>query len=389
MKKTIYLGLGLFIVLSTTGCQSKSQEKQAMPPPEVGVVTIASSAQPITMELPGRLTAVRTADVRARATGILLKRTFEEGADVKEGQVLFQIDPAPLQASLDSAQASLDKAEATLEQAQSRAKRYESLVQIHAVSQQDYDDARALAAQSKAEVDLAKAAVETAKLNLGYATVTAPITGRIGAAQVTEGALVSQSAATELAIIHQLDPIYFDFTQSSTEVLRLKQAFDSGKLQSTSSSEAKVTLLLEDGTTYPLPGKLLFSGISVDPMTGMITLRAEFPNPDHLLLPGMFARAKLEQAVDTQAITAPQRGVALGPNGTASVLVVNADNKVEARPIKISSATGDQWIVASGLQAGEKIIVEGLQKVRPGMEVKPVPFAPSTTNTPPASGQGA
>jgi membrane fusion protein (multidrug efflux system) len=384
--KTVYLVLTLVVTVLAAGCQPKAQEKQAPPPAEVGVVTINSSTLPITTELPGRLDAVRTADIRARATGILLKQSFKEGADVKEGDVLFQIDPAPLQASLDSAQASYDKAKATLAQAENRAKRFESLIQIHAVSQQEYDDAIAMAAQTKADVNLTKAAVEMARLNLGYATVTAPITGRIGAAKVTEGALVSQAAATELALIQQLDPIYFDFTQSSTEVLKLQQALEKGKLQSIAPGEAKVTLLLEDGTTYPLPGKLLFSGISVDPTSGMITLRAEFPNPNHLLLPGMFARARLEQAMDTAAITAPQRGVTLGPNGSASVLIVNSENKVESRPIKISTAMGDQWVVTSGLQGGEKIIVEGLQKVRPGAEVKPVPFA--SQGNPPAASSG-
>ena len=375
MDKHILLRLSMaLIVIASAGCNHKVSAPPVPPPAEVGVVTISAAAMPITTDLPGRLDAVRTADVRARATGILLKRTFEEGADVTEGQTLFQIDPATLQASYDSAKASLNRAEATLAQADGRAKRYESLVKIHAISQQEYDDIHSQALQSKADVELTKAALETAGLNLGYATVTAPITGRIGAAKVTEGALVSQTAATELAVIQQLDPIYFDFTQSSTDMLRLKQAFESGKLQSINPGEAKITLLLEDGTTYALPGKLLFSGISVDPTTGMINLRAEFPNPDHVLLPGMFARGRLEQAMDAKAITAPQRGVALGANGTATVMVVGADNKVEARPVKIGSAVGDQWVISSGLQDGEKVIVEGLQKIRPGATVKPVPF---------------
>ncbi len=376
MSKSVYLCLGLSLVLLSAGCRPKTPEAREAPAPEVGVVTITSESLPIITELPGRLNAVRSAEVRARATGILLKRTFEEGADVKEGQVLFQIDPAPLQASYDSAQASLSKAKAVLEQAEGKAKRFKSLLDIRAVSQQDYDDIMSLTLQSKADLELAKAALETARLNLGYATVTAPITGRIGTAKVTEGALVSQTAGTELAVIQQLDPIYFDFTQSSTEVLRLKQAFEGGKLKSVAPGQAKVTLLLEDGTTYPLPGKLLFSGISVEATTGMITLRAEFPNPDDLLLPGMFARGQLEQAVDSKAIKAPQRGVTLGPSGTATAMVVTQDNKVESRPIRISSAIGDQWVVSSGLQAGDKIIVEGLQKVKPGMTVHPVSFTP-------------
>ena len=375
MNKYNLLSLCVILtLLLTAGCQPKTQEKPVPPPPEVGVVTISSESLPITTELPGRLNAVRTAQVRARATGILLKRSFEEGADVTEGQVLFQIDPAPLQASYDSAQASLARVQASLTQAEGRAKRFEALNKIHAISQQENDDVAALVLQTKADVELAKATLETARLNLGYATVTAPITGRIGAAQVTEGALVSQTAATQLAVIQQLDPIYFDFTQSSTEVLRLKQALDSGKLQSIAPDEAKVTLVLENGTTYSQTGKLLFSGISVDPTTGMITLRSAFPNPDHVLLPGMFARVRLEQAVNANAITAPQRGVMLAANGSANVMVVNAENKVEMRPVKVGSAFADQWMITEGLSVGDRIIVEGLQKARPGSEVKPVPF---------------
>ncbi len=387
MEKYKVLWVPVILILCA-GCGSKEQAKPTPPPTEVGVVTISAAPLPITTDVPGRIVAVRSAEVRARATGILLKRSFDEGADVEKDQELFQIDPQPLQAAYDSAKATLARAEAASAQTTGKAKRYESLVKIHAVSQQEYDDINTLTLQSKADVESAKALVETARLNLGYATVIAPITGRIGAAQVTEGALVSQAAATPLAMIQQLDPIYFDFTQSSTELIQLKQALDSGKLQSLAPGQAKVTLLLDDSSAYSLPGKLIFSGISVDPTTGMVTLRAEFPNPDHLLLPGMFARGRLEQAVNENAITAPQRGVALGPNGTATVMVVTPQNIVEARPIKIASAFKDQWVVTSGLQDGEKIIVEGLQKIRPGATVKPVPFVPAdaTTNTSHAAG---
>ena len=229
----------------------------------------------------------------------------------------------------------------------------------------------------------AKAAQEIAAVNFGYCTVTAPISGNIGAALVTEGALVSQSAATEMALVTQLDPIYCDFTESSTELLRLRRELDNGALKSAAPGEAKVTLLLDDGTTCPQPGKLLFSDITVDPTSGMVTLRAEFPNPDHLLLPGMFARGVLEQAVDAKAITAPQRGVSVGANGIATVMVVGADGKVEARVIKIGQAVGDKWVVTDGLKAGEQVVVEGLQKFQPGMVVKPVPFNPAGDNSPP------
>jgi membrane fusion protein (multidrug efflux system) len=233
---------------------------------------------------------------------------------------------------------------------------------------------------------VAKAALETASLNLGYATVTAPISGRIGKAMATEGALVGQGEATELAVIQQLDPIYFDFTQSSTEGLKLRREFENGQLESIAPGEAKITLLLEDGTTYPTAGKLLFSDITVDPTTGMITLRAEFPNSDDLLLPGMFARARLEQGMDSQAITVPQRGVTYGADGNPTVMVVTPDNKVEVRPVTVGSAVGDKWIVTGGLKSGDRVILEGLQKVQPGMPVSPVPFAARTNAVDAASG---
>lgn len=382
MKKNHLLLIVTLFVTSflVTGCGNKQAAKMAMPPAEVGVVSVVSATLPVTTELPGRIDAVRTAQVRARATGILLKQVYKEGSDVNEGDVLFQIDPAPLKASLDSAQASLDKATATLESTQAKADRYKALVAINAVSQQDYDDASAAAMQAKADVEAGKAEVETASLNLGYATVTAPISGRIGQALITEGALVSQAQANQLALIQQLDPIYFDFTQSSTDVLRMRSLFDKGLLQKVASDEAKVTLLLDDGSTYKIPGKLLFADITVDPATGMITLRAEFPNSDHLLLPGMFARVQLEQAVDQNAISVPQRAVALGANGAATVMVVKADNSIEARIIKLGQAIEDKWTVTDGLKAGDIVIVEGLQKIKPGMMVKPIPFDQSDDN---------
>jgi membrane fusion protein (multidrug efflux system) len=378
MERTKIFSLIAAALIVSAGCGHKQDNKAGGGPPpaaEVGVVTITAESVPMTTELPGRIEAVRTSEVRARATGILLKQVYKEGADVKAGDTLFEIDPAPLQANYDSAKAILAKAEANLSLVESKAKRFKELVEIHAISQQEFDEISSQAVQSKADLQSAKAAVETAELNLGYATVKAPISGRTGEAKVTEGTLVSQAQATLLAVIQQLDPIYADFTQSSADVLRLRRALDEGKLQSAKPGEAKVTLILEDGTAYQHAGKLLFTDITVDPTTGMVSLRAEFPNPNHLLLPGMFGRGHLEQAVANKAITVPQRGVILGPGGTATAMVV-ANNKVEARPIKISSAVGDKWIVTEGLQAGEWVIVEGLQKVRPGAEVKPVPFNP-------------
>ncbi len=370
-----------FAVGAIAGCgQAQPPKPMAMPPAEVGVVTVAAETLPIISEYPGRLDAIRVAQVRARVTGILLKKSFSEGADVKAGDELFLIDKAPLQANYNSAKANLAKAQAALSQVEARAQRYKALVEVNAISRQEYDDSTASVLLAKAEIQAAQAAMETASLSLGYATVAAPIDGRIGEAKVTEGTLVSQNEATQLAVIQQLDPIYFDFTQSTTEMLRLKRSLDSGKLQSVAPGEAKVTLLLEDGTTYSYPGKVLFSDVTVNPSTGMITLRSEFPNPDHTLLPGMFARVQLQEAVNNEAITVLQRGVALGANGSATAMVVGADNKVEARTVKLSSAIGDKWIVAEGLKPGDRVIVEGLQKIRPGAEVKPVAFDPAQPN---------
>jgi membrane fusion protein, multidrug efflux system len=365
----------LLIVIAMTalfaGCGRNpgGAEGNQTPPPEVGVVTTAPESVSLTTELPGRIDPVRVAQVRARVDGIVLHRNFREGADVTNGEVLYEIDSAPYKAALDSVNASLS-------QAQQLAERYQPLVGINAVSKQDYDNALSAAAQ-------AKAAQEIAAVNFGYCTIAAPISGKIGAALVTEGALVSQGAATEMAVVTQLDPIYCDFTESSTELLRLQRALQNGALKTAAPGQAKVTLLLDDGTTYSQPGKLLFSDVTVDPTSGMVTLRAEFPNPDHLLLPGMFARGVLEQAVDNQAITVPQRGVSVGAGGIASVMVAGADNKVEARVVKLGQAIGNKWIVTDGLKAGENVIVEGLQKIGPGMVVKPVPFNPAGANAAP------
>ncbi len=364
--------LSLILLAGLTDCAKKATPPPA-PTPEVTVYTVQRETVSVTTELPGRLDPVRVAEVRARATGILMKQLFRDGSEVKEGDVLFEIDPAPLQASLDSAQANLAKSEANQKQSAANFQRYQSLVKTGAISRQDYDQAVASAAQAKSDVQTARAALDTAQLNLGYAKVTAPISGRIGKASVTEGALVSATEATKLATIQQLDPIFFDFTQSSTDVLRLRRALDSGTLQSVEPGAAKVTLLLEDGSTYAAGGKLLFSDVAVDPTTGMITLRAEFPNPDRILLPGMFARGRLEQAVNNEALTVPQRAVSRGPNGTSSVLVVGDDNKVQSRVVQANTAWKDKWIIASGLKAGERVVLEGLQKAPPGSVVKPVP----------------
>ena len=367
---TVTLSLTVWL----TGCGKKEAQAPAPPPPEVSVVTVAPERVNRTTELPGRISSVREAQVRARATGILLKRLFEEGSNVKEGQVLFEIDPAPLQANLGSAKASMARSEAMLNESKANVERYKELVPINAISKQVYDQALAAQGQNEAELLATKAALQTAELNLGYARVVAPISGRIGKALVTEGALVSATEATQLAMIRQLDPVYFDFTQSSTEVLRLKRVLETGALESVAPGEARVTLILEDGTDYRHAGKLLFSDISVDPTTGMIPLRAEFPNPENLLMPGMFARAQIIEGVNASALTVPQRTVARGAGGGSSVLVVTEENKVEARTIETDRTVGNKVIVTKGLKAGERIMVEGSQKAPPGSIVKPVPF---------------
>jgi membrane fusion protein (multidrug efflux system) len=345
-------------------------------------VTVATEVVPITSELPARVVATRSAQVRARVTGVLQNQLFADGADVTEGQLLFQIDQAPLQAVYDSAKATLAKAEATLLQTKTKAARYAELVKINAVSRQDNDEASATLAEAEADVLSSKAAVKTAELNLGYARVVSPITGRVGKALVTEGAFVSASEFTPLALVRQLDPVHVDFSQSSTEMLQLRRALANGSLQGTSSEAARVTLKLEDGSTYECTGKLLFSDISVDETTGMITLRAEFPNPNKILLPGMFVRVQLAQAVNQKALTVLQRSAVRNADGSATVLVVNSQNRVEARNIKADTAFGNKWIVSSGLAEGERVIVEGLQKVIPGAPVTPVPFKESSASAP-------
>lgn len=364
--------IALISVLTACGKQDAGQAQQR-PPTEVAVVTIAPKPISFISDLPGRVEATRISQVRARVAGIVLKRSFEEGSEVKAGQVLFRIDPAPFQATYDSAKAALAKAEANLTQASLTAKRYKPLVEANAISKQEYDDAVTAEKQTEADVASAKASVKTAELNLGYATVTAPISGRIGKAQVTEGALVGQGDATILGTIQQLDPIYVNLTQSSTDLLRLRQAVANGQIKEVSEGQASVKLVLEDGTEYPASGKLLFSDVTVDEGTNTVTLRAEFPNKERVLLPGMYVRTKLEQAIDEQGISVPQQAVARTTTG-ASVLVVDAENKVVNRPIQTGPTYGNDWIVTQGLNTGDRVIVEGLQKTAAGATVSPVPW---------------
>lgn len=364
--------LGLTLAACGGGDQQGAAAGGGMPPPEVGVVTITPGQLALTSELPGRLEAVRSAEVRARVAGTVLKRVFREGSEVKEGDVLFQIDPRPFKAAADNAAAVLARAEASRDQTRAQAERAESLIGKKLISQQDYDTAQANYRQAQADVAAARATLEMHKLNLALATVRAPISGRIGRALVTEGALVGQGETTPLALIQQLDPIYANFSQSSVEVLKLRQALEAGQLKRVGNGQAEVTLIMEDGSEYPQKGRLLFSDLAVDPSTGSISLRAELPNKQRLLLPGMYVRVRLAQAVASNAITVPQRALQRGPQG-AFVMVVR-DGKVAVQPVQVGEAQGDQWIVESGLAAGEQVIVEGLQKAPPGTPVKAVPF---------------
>ncbi len=355
--------------LALTGCDDKPAQQGAQHMPEVGIVTLKSAPLQITTELPGRTSAYRIAEVRPQVSGIILKRNFVEGSDIQAGVSLYQIDPATYQASYDSAKGDLAKAQAAANMDQLTVKRYQKLLGTKYISQQDYDTAVATAQQSNAAVVAAKAAVETARINLAYTKVTSPISGRIGKSTVTEGALVQNGQTTALATVQQLDPIYVDVTQSSNDFLRLKQELADGRLKQ-ENGKAKVELVTNDGLKYPQSGTLEFSDVTVDQTTGSITLRAIFPNPDHTLLPGMFVRARLEEGINPDALLVPQQGVTRTPRGDASVMVVGEGDKVEVRQVTASQAIGDKWLVTDGLKSGDRVIVTGLQKIKPGVQVK-------------------
>ena len=347
-----------------------------MPPPEVGVITVAPGEVGLVTELPGRLEPSRVAQVRARAAGIVQRRLFKEGSDVKAGQPLFSIDPAPYAAAYSSAQATLARAQANLGQASALAERYKPLVEANAISKQDYANAVAAQKQAEAEVAAGRAAVQTAQINLNYASVTAPISGRIGRALVTEGALVGQGEATPLAVVQQINPMYVNFTQSATEAMRLRRALGQGRLKRAAGSQgALVRVVLEDGTEYAQPGRLLFSDLTVDATSGQVTLRAEVPNANGELLPGLFVRVRLEQAKAGNAVLLPQQAVTRSAQGD-TVMVVDKDGKPGPRTVKVGGEQNGQWIIVDGLKAGEQVIVDGFQKIRPNAPVKPVPWSP-------------
>lgn len=385
-RKANWLAAAGFLGVAFMGCKTAPPPNQI---PEVAVQTIQTEQVVLTTELSGRTSPFLVAEIRPQVSGLIQKRLFQEGSDVQAGATLYQIDPAPYKAALDQANAALALAEAGLAPAQTRAERLKNLVAIHAVGQQDAEEAEAAYQRALATVAAAKAAQESARINLANTPIKAPISGRTGMSSITVGALVSAYQPVSLASVQQLDPIYVDVTQSSSDLLRLRRRLEGGHLKSGGDSARKVKLLLEDGTTYPLEGKLQFRDVTVDPATGAVTLRVVFPNPKQILLPGMFVRAIVEDGVDAQAILAMQQGVTRDPKGNAIALVLDKSDKVEQRTLTLDRTLGAKWLVTSGLTAGDRLIVEGLQKVRPGMTVKVVPYAPPAPPTPaqPATGK--
>ncbi|AJJ09360.1 acriflavine resistance protein A [Yersinia rohdei] len=366
--------LAAILVLSGSlvliGCNDKdAAQAHAQQAPEVGIVTLKAAPLNITTELPGRTSAFRVAEVRPQVSGIILKRNYVEGSDVKAGTSLYQIDPATYKAAYDSAKGDLAKAQAAAEIAHLTVNRYKPLLGTNYISKQEYDQAVSNSMQANAAVVAAKAAVESARINLAYTQVTSPITGRTGKSSVTEGALVTSGQATALTTVQQLDPMYVDVTQSSDEFLRLKKELADGTLKQ-ENGKAKVRLLLENGAEYSETGTLEFSGVTVDETTGSITIRAIFPNPNEALLPGMFVRARLDEGVRPDALLVPQQGVTRNPRGEATAMVVGADDKVELRTLVANQAIGNKWLVTEGLKAGDRLIVSGLQKIKPGVQVK-------------------
>ena len=388
-----YTFLALACAMTVGACGGKGDAPAAsgapkMPPVQVGVVKATPGDVGLVTELPGRVEAVRTAQIRARSAGILQERLFREGSEVKAGQLLFKIDAAPYAAALESARATLARAEANWTQASAQLERLRPLVAANAVSKQDFVNAEASQKAALADVAAGKAAVRQAEINLSYTAVTSPISGRIGRAMVTEGALVGQGEATQLALVQQINPVYVNFTQSSTDVLNLRRALESGQLKRAAGAQAaSVRVMLADGSEYPLPGKLLFTDLSVDPSTGQVTLRAEVPNPKGELLPGLYVRVRVEQAQASNAITLPQQAVTRTQQGD-SVNVVSDDGKVTPRNVKVTMAQNTRWLVQEGLQAGEQVMVDGFQKLMmlpPGTPVQAVPWQPPGVAAAPAN----
>ncbi|WP_395317171.1 efflux RND transporter periplasmic adaptor subunit [Variovorax sp. UC74_104] len=358
------------LVLAACGARQAPDTEAA--PPEVGVMALHAGDVPVHTELSGRTAAFRVSEVRPQVNGIVRKRLFEEGSMVRTGQVLYEIEPGPFEAAHEQAQAALANAQASIASLRGKAERFGELVKANAVSRQEHEEAQAALVQAEAGVKAAKAALKAARINLEFTRIEAPISGRIGRSSVTEGALVAPGQATALATIQRIDPIYVDVVQSSLELTRLKRRFISGDMAPAST---RVSLRMEDGLPYPHAGTLKFAEVAVDAATGSVTLRAEFPNPQGLLLPGMYVRAQVESGVERQAVLAPQRGVARNEKGEPTALVVGAGDKVELRTLEVRSALGDQWIVTGGLHEGDRLVVDGLQRAHPGDKVKPVPVS--------------
>jgi membrane fusion protein (multidrug efflux system) len=364
----------LFSVLFLSACDQKQQVPPQQSIKQVSFITVEPSRVQLSTQLPGRASAFRVAEIRPQVSGLIMKRLFTEGSEVKAGQLLYQIDPAPFQAALGNAEATLKRAEANLPSIKVRAERYKKMLEVKAVSQQDYDDAVAALNQIEADIQFGKASLKTARINLDYTRVTAPISGRIGRSNVTDGAIVTAYQPVPLATIQQLDPIYVDVPQSTTDLLRLKNRLNNGQLQE-GENQNEVQLILQNNRTYSHTGTLQFSDVTVDPSTGSVTLRALFPNPDHTLLPGMFVQTVINEGINAQAILVPQQGVGRDSKGNPYALLVDDDSKVTLQPLTLDRAIGNQWLVSSGLTPGDKVIVEGLLRLRPGTSVKAVPFS--------------
>ncbi len=360
-----------------------AQEGMQMPPPAVGVLELTAKSVPVVNELPGRIAATRVAEVRARVSGILLERVFEQGTLVQKDDVLYRIDPRLFKVRVASAEASLQRAQATQSNARQQLERQKNLRERNVSTGIDYDTAAVNLAQADADVALQQAALDEARINLDYTEVRAPISGIIGGALVTEGALVTADGTQNLALIQQIDPSYADFTQSAQDMMSLRRAVDDGKLASPAPGQASVRLVFDDGSVYPDAGRLLFASASVDSTTGQVTLRAEFPNARRDLLPGMYVRVRIEQAVRENAVTVPQRSIIRNADGKPLVYVVNGDT-AEARPIELGQALETEWVVEKGLTAGDKVVVDGAQKVQPGGKIKPEPWQPEKTAETPA-----
>ena len=376
-SRTLERSLGAIVISLSLMAPANAQDPSQMPPPAIAVLQVEPRAVPVIRDLPGRIAATRVAEVRARVSGILLERVFQQGTLVKQGDVLYRIDPKLFEVRVASAQASLEKAKASKANADQQFARQKTLREREVASGTNYDNAELAVAQANADVGLAEAALAEAKINLDYTQVRAPITGIVGAALVTEGALVTADGTQNLALIQQIDPVYADFTQSAQELLALKRSVDAGKLSSPEPGKARVELVFDDGATYAQAGSLLFASASVDATTGQVTLRAEFPNAKGDLLPGMYVRVRLEQAVREGAITIPQRSIVRTQDGKAQVYVIAAENTAEARDVVLGETVGSDWLVLSGLKAGEKIAVDGVQKLQPGAKVVPEPWSPA------------